>query len=296
MVLKAPKDWSLVAVTGDEKKGYFRVDSPRSTSAEVRWIEVKSPPDIEARTKDFLRQLEKANKKRKMPFTWQVKPRKQTKIETATGGSSVGFTWRGDRNGYGRLLYCPTCRRVVIAQIVSPLGEDASGVAGELLGTVCDHQDPEWQMWALYDLQVSLPSDYRLVKHSLMSSYIMLSFKSKDAELIVERWGLANTLLKRSGMEDWFRKDSLPDYGGFKLEIKPEDVRGHEGLEVLGRRYGIRQMVRTAARSLTLRPLPQELTTYAWHCTESNRLFAVRVVRDDGGELIGEVMDRIACH
>jgi len=297
IVLLVPRDWSLVAVSGDHKKGYFRVDGPYSTSAEVRWAATKSAPDLTAKAREFLRELERACRKRRIAFTSRIKKRALTESEIKTGGSSVGFSWRGDRNGYGRLLFCGVCRRLVIAQVVSPLEEDASGIAGQILGTLCDHGEVGWQTWALYDLQVALPSDFRLDKYTLMSGYILLSFKSREAEIRVERWGLANMLLKPGGLESWFKADSLPDYRGFEVQIEPDGgEHGHEVLNISGRRRGVLQTLRTAARALTLRPLPQQLAGYVWHCPDSNRLFAVRVAQARPEMLAREIKDRLACH
>jgi len=297
IVLRVPKDWSLVGVSGDEKKGYFRVDSPYASAAEVRWTEARKMPDLEQKAREFLRELERATKKRRMSFTSKIKRRPPTDAEIKTGGASVGFTWRGDRNGYGRLLFCGACQRMVIVQVVSPLEEDLSGLAGEILRSACDHSELGWQTWALYDLEAAIPSEFRLERHTLMSSYILLSFKSKQGELTVERWGLAGTLLKRMDMMEWFRKDSLPDYRGFRVSIEPDEAEGgHEVLRITGRRAGIRQVARAAVRALTLRPLPQELGAYIWHCPDSNRLFAVRAVQSDALRLAREIRDRIECH
>lgn len=298
IVLQAPKDWCLVAVSGDETKGYFRVDSPLNSAIEIRWEQVKTAPNTEERTKMFLRDLERVVKKKRTGFTYKVKSRKPTEDEAETGGISTGFTWRGDRNGYGRLMYCPKCQRVVIAQVVSPLDEDLSGLAGEVLASICDHGDEGRQTWALYDLAVSLPAEYKLQRHTLMSSYILLAFKSKKGEVTVERWGLANTLLKRSSIKDWFKVDSLPDYRGFRVNIEEDEgtKEGHSGLKLTGKRSGVRQKARSLVSSVTLRPLPQDLSGCVWHCSESNRLFAVRAVQKGASDLVEDIRDRLACH
>ena len=36
ITLNVPSDWALVGVDGDQRKGYFRVDSPVASVIEVR--------------------------------------------------------------------------------------------------------------------------------------------------------------------------------------------------------------------------------------------------------------------
>src|SRR3990172_4818248 len=85
--LRTPPDWNLVGVSGDETKGYFRVDAPESASVEVRWTALKQPPaDLTARANEFLDAIAKTAKKRRVAFSSKVKPRKQTPAEETHGG------------------------------------------------------------------------------------------------------------------------------------------------------------------------------------------------------------------
>jgi len=290
IVLKAPADWGLAAVTGDRDKGYFRVDSPSASAVEVRWSAAKSPPDLAARAGEFLDSMRREGRKRKARFSG--------KIEAKRGlppGTPVRFTWKGDRNGYGLLRYCAECGRVMIAQVVASHDGRCASLAAEILDSITDHREDGWQDWAVFGLRVAVPPEFRLEKQILMSGYIQLAFKARSGELAVEQWGLASSLLRRSSLEEWYPKDALAQVKHFKVALEPVADEEHPTLRLLGKRIGIGERVKTALRSLTLRPLPQRMHGYAWHCPDSNRLFSIRLVHDGEG-LAERIREEMSCH
>jgi len=290
ITLKAPTDWSLVGVSGSDQKGYFRVDGPIAAALEVRWsAALGKSPNLEARANEFVNTLEKANRKTKARFSSKVRPARSYK-------DGVEFSWQGERTGQGRIFYCAECDRVIVAQLTTTSDEDVSKIATAMLGSIRDHRDDGWVDWALYGLRLAVPRGYRIEKQTLMSGYIALDFRSHGKQLVVERWGLAKTLLQENPLPEWFRKDVVPDIKGYRIEMTQEQVRGHEGLIVKGRRSGIKQMAKAAVRSLTLYPHPGLLTALAWHCSESNRLFTVRATHTAGDDIVERVAGHIECH
>ena len=292
IIVQAPADWSLVGISGDEKKGYFRVDSPVSSALEVRWSAAYGRrPDLEARAMEFLAGLEKNCKKKRIKFTSKLKPDR-------CGGTedSINFNWRADQLGQGRLLYCRECDRVIIAQIISTGDENVSHVAPIMLGSISDHRDDGWTDWALYGLHFAVPAGYKVEKHSLMSGYLSLSFKKRGNRVVVERWGLASTLLAEDELEQWYRKDVVPGIKGYRFEIEKARIHGHEGLTIHGHRSGLKQLARAAVSSLTLHRFPDLVTGYAWHCADSNRLFSIQSTHSEGDDNAELIRDIIKCH
>lgn len=287
ITLKAPEDWSLVGVSGDEKKGYFRVDSPIASAIEVKWSHVTDKSlDLMVKGREFISALEKSSRK-KTKFTSDLKQDKE---------NSVRFSWRTDRLGQGRIVHCPKCERLIIAQVVSARDENISHISPSILGSIVDHREDGLADWALYGLEFAIPESYRIEKHSLMSGYLTLTFKDKGKLLVVERWGLANTLLNEYKLDEWYRKDALPDVKGYRVDIRQDDVHGHQGLIIAGKRSGIKQAAKALAHSLTLYPHPGLLTGYAWYCEDSNRLFSVRGTHSKGDTVVENTCDTITCH
>lgn len=290
IIVDAPADWSLVGVNGDAKKGYFRVDSPIASALEVKWERISGKsPDLMAKAREFLSNIEKSTKKKKIKFDKDVRADKGDP-------NSVRFLWRADRLGQGRLVYCEQCERMVIAQVITTRDENVSKVASEMLDSIRDHREDGWVEWALFGLGFAIPPGYSIQKQTLMSGFLALSFKKGAKTIVVERWGLAGTLLAKDDMATWYRKDAVPDVKGYRVEFEPETVAGREGLRVKGRRRGIAQAVKAAAYSLTLHPHPGLLTGFVWHCADSNRLFSVRATHTAGEQIAEKVRDLIIAH
>ncbi|MGC8861917.1 MAG: hypothetical protein ACP5R5_03975 [Armatimonadota bacterium] len=285
--VRVPADWSLVGVSGDEKKGYMRVDSPAASAIEVRWSAAAGkPPDLMAKGREFLSTLDRDARKKKIKFASKIKQ----------DGDAVNFQWRADRVGVGRLSYCRKCDRVLIAQMISPCDEDASDIAQAALASLRDHRSDGWTRWALYGLEFAVPAGYTIEKHSIMSGYLSLAFRNRAKRLVVERWGLAGTMLGDGSLTDWYYKDIKPDIKGFRIEIAQEQILGHEGLKITARAAGIKQALKTAASSLTLHPNPAHLTGYAWLCEQSNRLYSIRATHYEGEDVADRVREFITCH
>lgn len=288
IIVDAPADWSLVGVSGDPKKGYFRVDSPVASALEVKWESASGrKPDLMVKGREFLSNIEKSVRKKKIKFTKELK---------AEDDCAVRFLWRADRLGQGRMVYCPDCDRIMVGQVISTREENISHVGSDMLDSMRDHREDGWVEWAMYGLDFAIPPGYTITKQTLMSGYLLLSFKKGARTIVVERWGLANTLVGRDSMEQWYRKDAMPDVKGYRADFLPEATAGHEGLKMDGRRRGIVQMLKAAAYSLTLNPHPGKLTGYVWHCEESNRLYSVRATHTEDEQISERIRDLIRCH
>lgn len=290
ITIDAPDDWSLVGVNGDGRKGMFQVDSPIASAIQVKWERAAGKkPELMVKARELLAAIEKTAKKAKVKFSSDLKPDKNN-------SNSVGFSWRTDRIGNGRILYCEKCDRVMVIQIISTRDENVSHLMPVILNSIRDHREDGWTAWAMYGLSFAVPPNYKLEKQTLMSGYLSLSFKNGAKTLVVDRWALAATLLASDSIEQWYRKDAVPDIRGFKVAFKPMTVAGHEGVKVEGRRSGIKQALKAIAHSFTLYPHPGLLTGYVWHCIESNRLFSVRSTHIQNEEVAEKVRDLIVCH
>ncbi|MGQ9454791.1 MAG: hypothetical protein ACUVRS_05835 [Armatimonadota bacterium] len=285
--VRVPEDWSLVGVSGDARKGYLRVDSPGTSVLEMRWsAAMGKPPELMAKARELIANLEKTCRRKGTKLTSKIK----------AGSDGVAFWWKAERIGQGRLTYCEKCDRVLIAQVIYPRKEDMSETAEAILKSMRDHRSDGWIGWALYRLEFAVPEGYTIDRYTLMSGYLQLAFKRHAQRLVVERWGLASTLIGEGSLADWYCKDVLPDIKGFRTHLEEVEVAGHPGLKVTGQAVGIKQALRSLAYSLTLYTNPKMLTGYAWECRDSNRLFSVRATHDEGDNLTEQIRDLIRCH
>lgn len=294
--LRTPPDWNLVGVGGDEKRGYLRVDGPSSMAVEIRWEAMNRVPDLDGRIDHVLDALEKAARKRKLGFSSRIKTRKPTPAEDRYGGESLGFTWKSDRNAYGRILYCGYCKRLVIAQVVCETKADTSGLSSQILGSICEHEEPGWNVWALYDLCVSVPEEFALTRHSLMSSFVELEFVTRSERLLIQRWGLAaNTLLKKTSFDEWLEKSYAPGIRGYAIRTARAEGEDEE-FAFHGRRKGLVRALVAPYKGLRGNPIPRAVSGRVWYCESSNRIYAVRYYHRGAGELAPVIREKMNCH
>lgn len=287
VVAEAPEDWSLAALGGDEKSGYFRVDSPGTMALEVKWSKADPKVDLESKVNAYLSDLDKKAKKRKIGFDKKVRPKDD---------AGVTFTWRADRKAQGRIWRCDECDKVIIAQVSGLLSQDVSTIAGQILGSIQDHSSDGWRTWAMYGLAADVPPGYVLQKHQLMSGYIQLIFKRKSEQLTIERWGLANVALKNKGLKEWFSDRACLDLAPFRFKTEDVEFESETGLQVKGRRWGIRPMFQSIAEVLSLQAPAVHLDSYVWLCETSNKIYSVQSVHSKREDVIDQVLERVVCH
>ena len=287
IVAEVPADWSLAAVSGDDKSGYFRIDSAGSLILEAKWSSAGKSVDLEARLRDYLSDLRKRSRKRKIDFDSKTKSKED---------GTITFSWRSDRKAHGRLWLCDKCNRVIIAQLSGSLNEDVSIPASEVLPTFEDHNEDGWRTWAVYDLIAEVPPGYVLEKHKMMSGYIQLIFRKKSNRLIIERWGLANVVLKKSSLKDWFRARVDNDLAAFDYSVEEMEFDGEAGLKVSGRRGGVLEYLKAAKELLTLKKPAMRLDGYAWVCEQTNKVFSIQSLHTKDEDISDEVLERVECH
>lgn len=143
--------------------------------------------------------------------------------------------------------------------------------------------------WSAYQLAMDVPRRYQLEKRKLMSGYLMFSFIDGSRVLNVERFGLANVILSGGNIERWFRtyyRKDLLKYG-FHIEQADQVLETAPGTAM--------KMVGQEKRFIDRIPLSivfvldkimrrGQISSYFWHCEESNRIFVVTALCKEGAE------------
>ncbi len=312
-----PADWNLTGFSMEPNGGYLKVDSPGTMFAQVRWTERSAPkprtlfdytlqalrrlriikpkvmdePELRSVLEAFLVDTRKQARKSKSAFEYRIKPR----VEEAGGMRQAHhFSWTGGDQGQGKIWRCSACGRTVIAQIVGRARDEVAQTAAGFFSSMTDHPEDGWVTWALYDFVGAAPADFRLVRHKLMSGYLLLELERRSERLRLERWGLASVALKRFTLADWFRKVCDPPVAALEEGV---ERHGHPCVQARGKPANL---VRTAVlwfrSGATLRPALW-YSGCAWACQESNRIYAVQLWRSRRSpDLLDEVADRCECH
>lgn len=321
-----PPEWNLTGFSMDRDNGYIRVDSPGSgaMSVQVRWTNAAKPAegpptpyyllapyfrkwlrrpapavpktDLKASLEKILKDTARQAKKAKAEFESHMKPEKvEGPSEERT---AINFTWSGNGRGQGKIWRCDTCNRVVVAQVVG-LPKDhntIATIASQLFATVQDHAVDGYDLWALYDLQVSVPEEFRLESQQLMSGHLRLVFGRGAERIILDRWGLANMTLKKFALPEWFEREA---FVGLK-QMAQDTVTiasGHEAIRFQGKLPVAGRLAAFREAKASLRRFPSRYEGGAWLCAESNKIFAIQVLHHrKTEELWSKVVDRCVCH
>ncbi len=290
---RVPRGWGIVAVSGENREGYLRVDGPDGEAIEVRWKRARRRPDLEKVAEEYLRQVQKHGRRRKLEFATGLEKSGRGDMEKP---SDLRFHWQAERRGWGRLFYCRDCRRTVISQVSCPEGMDIGPLAQDVLDSVADHGlDPEMVRWGVYGLEFEVPKGFRLVRSRLMSGFMSLNFRGRQGRVIVERWGLADTLLEPEGMLTWHSREYLSELKMFVGETSAIEWGEHEALETQGYEGGLRRL-KSAVRALGLPSRMEKFASVAWHCAPSNRIVGVRGFGAAPAEWVRRVAATVRCH
>ena len=324
---RLPPDWNLTGFSMNRENGYLRVDAPGDTAltVQVRWMNAARPepagppnvysfaapyvrkwlrrptavvpkPNLRANLERLLKDTAKEAKKSKAAFESAIKTEK---IEGENGErKSLSFSWTGQGRGQGKIWHCETCNRVVVAQVIG-LAKDQSAiatVASQLFATLQDHAIDGYDRWALYDLQIDVPEDFRLEEQKLLSGHLHLAWGRGAERIVLERWGLANITLKKFTLAEWFRSHALMRVGGLSCD-ETHTVHGHESVRYTGSLSLAARLHALRNSKMSLQRFPSRYEGGIWNCALSNKLFAVQTLchrRTEG--LWEDVVSRCVCH
>jgi ribosomal protein L37AE/L43A len=253
-------------------------------------------PSLKANLERMFQETAKQAKKAKAAFETSIKPERREGPNDER--VAMNFSWTGAGRGQGKIWYCSHCHRVVIAQVVG-LARDQSAIAAiasQLFASLHDHSEDGYDLWALYDLQIEIPSDFRLLEQKLLSGYLSLTFGRSGEKVILDRWGLANMTLKKFKLEEWFQNNAAVRLKKLASDTV-ESAHGHSishytgGIPLLV----LARLVRDAVGSL--RKFPTRYEGGVWTCPETNKIFALQTMRNKRSEgLWRDIADRCVCH
>ncbi|MCS6777852.1 MAG: hypothetical protein RMJ43_06655 [Chloroherpetonaceae bacterium] len=295
-----PADWNVSGFSMDRDNGYLRVDAPGTGSlvVQVRWWNVarsrprtlydlaaavvrrwsRRPeppviaPDLRANLDNLLKETARKSRRSHTDFRADIKPERSEGERTA-----INFTWVGNGRGQGKIWYCATCHRVLIAQVVgAPQEAGAIGaVASQLMGSLRCHGESGYDLWALYDLQIQIPEDFRLDTQKLLSGYLHLEFARGGERIFLDRWGLANLTLKRFTCDEWLRNHAAVNLSRYTRTLR-DDLNGHEIAYYEGVLAPAGKLRAFYEARGSLRRFPDAYAGGIWNCDVSNRIYAIQ--------------------
>lgn len=321
-----PPDWNLSGFSMEYEEGYIRIDAPleKAMTVQIRWLDASkqkqsfpslytyiapkmrallhkpdppvTPPDLKATLDKMLKETEKQAQKEKMLFESNLKPEQREGEEGVR--RSINFSWNGIGRGQGKIYHCTHCNRVVMAQVLA-IGKDRSfipEVASQLFATLQDHSIDGRNLWALYGLQIEIPENFRLTEQKVFSGHLRLVFHNKGEKIIVDRWGLADTVMKRLSLEDWFRNQTQTSLKNLELQ-QSALPSGHSLLFAKGP-LGLLSKIQALRDSSGLPGrFASQYAGGVWECPETNRIYSVQYWhRTNNASLWDDLVQSCNCH
>jgi hypothetical protein len=295
-----PSDWEIGAISGDHKSGYLRLDDPQMPRLELKWASHRKKPDLDALLDEYFKGLRKEQKKRGGRIRIKrgvdlIKDKHPFQNKEVTF-----FNWKSDRiRAIGMSWFCHDCRRTLIAQVNGFAGESIRNNAIRIFTSLEDHPTGHFNLWTAYQMSVQVPRRYRLESHKMMSAYLLFSFADGSRKIAVERYGLADVLLKSVSLEDWFRRTYAKDMKGYGFQIHTVSVDPiHEEISLEGRKLRFTDRIPLSALGiLDLILRRRRMSARAWRCRGSNRIFVVRsIAKLDTSKIVQDIASSIRCH
>ena len=262
-----PEDWCPASLQGDAANGYLRVEDETHIRLELRWETARRAVAAATRLVDeYLKQTRK-KLPRGLPEPSVDRGRA---VKELAALDHEAFTWRGGGfNAHSLLLVAPDSRRVVHLRVFFEEGGEHKALARQIFGSVHLAPADGAVEWAVFGLRFDAPAGWRLERSALRTGSLQFLFKDGNDELEVVRQSLAAITLQKVSLEQWVRKQFAKALRAYRCTARADEYRGHDAVRCDGE-------LSLRARPLAVFRPRRYVTALAWHCAETDKLFALR--------------------
>jgi len=165
-------------------------------SFQVRWKVSKRGVDLDSVLSTYFDRLRRDAKSAKKGF--------QSDVEEKDG--ILLYRYASEHFGRGAILQAPSSGRVFFLEAISTKNDSLIPTFRKLLDSFLGQNMREAasvERWALFGLDVTLPIGLEVEKKLLQSGRTELTLVNKQARIEANRWGLAEQLVAKHGLEPW---------------------------------------------------------------------------------------------
>lgn len=258
-----PLSWHPAAV--DPNRLLFEND--QGPTMEMRWQGTSKGGSFRNKIYRRLRRAAKLNQcvleEMPPPGPW----RKALKPYTVSA-----FCWKGRvHSARGVVAACPRCGKVTLLQFYRNPERSDPRLFERILSTFRDHDDKNaMARWAIFDIGVELPGDYRLVTHKFAAGAFQLNFKHMAANVSFYRFAPASVILAKQSLVD-FCKDRWP----VSSKNPMEEIDDADRTAIVYLTFVKEKPYKRILDCCFKRK--KEAWVRVWHLKNANRIHAVRV-------------------
>jgi len=271
--LTVPADWDMVVVSGDRRRGYLRMADSARVRFELRWESTGAGANPSLAASKYLKSVRKAARSQNAPC--QVE--RHINLAAPPGKEVECYRWEADVQALAMVSLCRTCRRLVHMHVIGSPGEALKNKARTVFASLHDHPESSELLWRFFDVEFTSPEGMRLRSHGLKTGCIRMAFSGKAGELEFVRVSLADMILQKKGLKEWFESFYVGPLKHYLTKTQNKQVRGHDGLEVSGK-------ARLLANPFGILGRRRAVRAVCWHCEDTNRLFICRFSSAAGGQ------------
>ncbi len=283
--LTIPADWELVSTQGSYESGYLALADAETIRLQMRWGSVRGKADPSEAAARHIRRLQKQARKAGTHVTFDT----NLKLASLREKQIECYEWTGDSRGTAMVSRCEECNRIVHIVLFAGAERSLRKLARTVFSSLRDHCEGDAVLWKFYDVEFCSPTNMPLHRQDLKTGCIRMLFKKKRRELEFVRASVAQVLLARKSLREWFKDFYGPEFKRWHFDMSETQLKGHSGLRLEGRPWLLANPGRLIGRS-------RELRIACWHCTESNRLFVVRHCAPDGAaEVFERAVESLKC-
>jgi hypothetical protein len=301
--MEIPSTWELSALSGDYDNGYIRMDDENAPRMELKWSKSKEKkPDLQKILDEYF----KGMRKRLGQSADDLKIKRNIELikneEFFKDRDVVFYNWKTEVRANGAIWYCKECKRIVVIQLMGYLKETMLTDTIRILESVHDHPKGQVNLWSAYQLSVEVPRRYQLDKRKLMSGYLMFSFIDGSRTLSVERFGLADVILRNADIQSWFRSYYAKQIRGYGFSLEEDEQSLTDDYDnkhkLLGQEKRFFDKIPFSPLFVIDKILRRrQIAARFWYCKESNKIFVVMTISKKGAdELVSQVASSIQCH
>jgi hypothetical protein len=277
---ETPPNWELAGESGDERRGYCRLDDGNMTRLEIRW-QCGGTGAISEVADRFLAALSKKGR-RPLP-----RVQRNTRLVEIPDSETETFSWRDETSVTGLAVRCGKCGRTCLLRAHDPPSEPFGTTAARVLSSFRDHGSEGRVPWSVLGFRFDVPEGYALSDHALRAGRLELGFRAGRVSARAVRVSLASMVLQQ-GQADWLKKDPSGSFPRGEVAFAETAVQGHPAVEVRGRQ-------RSRLRDLFRRSL--SIHCRAWCCPESNSIRVARWIGPEKSEAEFELFaGSFVCH
>jgi hypothetical protein len=205
------------------------------------------------------------------------------------------YGWETDAVMRGLIWHCGTCDRIVIAECRSRKNRVSQRDMGRVLTSIRCHNEGPIIPWAVFDLQIGIPSDLTLESSRLQAGLISLTFSGKKQRVVVDRLGMGKAVVKHSSLDSYVRDVHYKKLRKLRLRFHSDEWQGNLGFVMEGEQRRFYDWLPAVADRIRSWRTGDNIGGRVWFDEPMNRIYVIRAEGRECQRLADAVAASVRC-